>query len=323
MNPSPATPCYLRTVTGDIRITAPCVVLPHEHVQVGLSPAGEPRLDDRANSPEELVEALDVLAPLRRYDVRVVVDATAAGVGRRPSLIRTVSERLGIAFVVSTGLWKERGHPDWARGMDHDALAEMMITEIQEGIGGSGVRAGLIKVASGETMTPAEVEVFRAAALAQLRTGVTITTHTEGTVAIRQLEVLLEAGADPSRIIFGHLDVVASPGYHAELASAGSYIEFDRVGATHDIGDAARADMVVEAIKRGLANRILLSHDSHAIRTRNTEERRSFAALFESFIPRLRLEKDVPPEIIEEILTLNPLRALASPAPLPARAGYT
>lgn len=303
----------VHTAGGELELSTPCTVLPHEHVQVGLPPVGEPRLDDRPYEVEQRDEAVSFLLPLRDRGVELIVDATAAGVGRQPHLIRAVAEVLGIPIILSTGLWKERGHPEAARGLDRDRLAARMIAELQTGIDGTGIRAGLIKVASAGSMSAAEREAFHAAAIAQLSTGVTITTHTEGTVGRDQLELLLGAGVPPERIVIGHLDMSDDQGYHAELAGAGAFIEFDRVGAGHDIGDDARIEVVLAAIERGYERQVLLSHDSHARPSGYTEQRRPFTTLFDEFLPRLRTS-GVPDETLDLIVRENPLRAFGIPA---------
>ena len=301
----------VQTADGERELTTPATVLPHEHVQVGLPPVDEPRLDDRPFDPERRDEAVRFLRPLRDRGVELLVDATAPGVGRHPELIRAVAVELGIPITVSTGLWKERGHPDWARGQDRDELAARMIDDLDRGISATGVRAGLIKVASAAEMSVAEREAFHAAAIAQRHTEVTITTHTEGTVGRDQLELLLADGVPADRIVIGHLDMVDDPAYHAELADAGAFIEFDRVGATHDIGDDARVEVVLAAVSRGRASQVLLSHDSHAAPSGYTEERRPFTTLFDDFLPRLRAA-GAADDVLDLITRDNPLRAFGT-----------
>ena len=81
-----------------------------------------------------------------------------------------------------------------------------MVSEIEEGVGGPAVRAGIIKLApsSGE-LTPGEVKAFRAGVKAQRRTGLVITTHAQGLGAAEaQLDVMEAAGAGALRVILGH-----------------------------------------------------------------------------------------------------------------------
>lgn len=305
----------MRTVTGDRIMPVQVVTLPHEHLHVGLPPEKNPAPRRMLTSGEEAAEIAAFLAPLSEYNVGLFVDCTAVGVGRDPSRILAVSRRLGLPMVASTGLWKERGHPGWVAAMDTGELAERFIGEIEHGMEGTGIRAGLIKVGSNDPMTTEEEKAFRAAARAQRRTGVTITTHTEaGRIGLRQLEILLSEGVPPERIIIGHLDTSTDLDYHAEIAAAGAYIEFDRIGAPIGPADEQRALLVLAALERGYGNQVLLSHDAHALQLvlNAAETPRPMTTLFETFLPLLR-ERGVPPGVLEQIITVNPMRAIGRP----------
>src|SRR5207249_1779369 len=87
-------------------------------------------------------------------------------------------------------------------------MFELFVSEIVDGIGRSGVKAGLIKVATGPgRISPYEAMALDAAARAQARTGVPITTHTDrGTMGPEQAARLIASGADPAKVIIGHMD---------------------------------------------------------------------------------------------------------------------
>lgn len=72
-----------------------------------------------------------------------------------------------------------------------------MVTELTEGIGGSGIKAGVLKLATspGE-ITPMEKNFLTAAAHVQKETGCRIITHTSaGTMGTQQAKILIEQGA--------------------------------------------------------------------------------------------------------------------------------
>jgi predicted metal-dependent phosphotriesterase family hydrolase len=71
-------------------------------------------------------------------------------------------------------------------------LTEVFTKELTEGIEGSGVRAGIIKVGSSmRRITDTEEKLIRAAARAHRRTGAPITTHaTVGTMGREQVQIL-------------------------------------------------------------------------------------------------------------------------------------
>ena len=81
-----------------------------------------------------------------------------------------------------------------------------MIGELLGSIGGTGVRAGWIKVSAGdEGLTETETKVLRAAAEAAAATNAVIGSHTvRGWVAMKQLDVLEAAGLSPERFVWIH-----------------------------------------------------------------------------------------------------------------------
>ena len=81
-----------------------------------------------------------------------------------------------------------------------------MTRELNEGIDGTNVKAGIIKVAGNlPELTPWEVQVFTAAAKVQRKTGVCIATHACAG-SREQADVLLRAGADLNRVFFSHVE---------------------------------------------------------------------------------------------------------------------
>jgi len=142
----------------------------------------------------------------------------------------------------------------------------MFVRDITQGVGDTGVRAAVIKVATDvDGVTPNIERVLRAAARAHLETGVPITTHT--TAALRngldQQRIFAEEGVDLSRVIIGHSGDTDDLGYLRELMDRGSTIGADRFGM-HLPGFARveqRVDTVAKLCALGYADRIVLSHD--------------------------------------------------------------
>jgi phosphotriesterase-related protein len=145
-----------------------------------------------------------------------------------------------------------------------DAMAEIFIKEITEGIGSTGIRAGIIKVATGKgEMTDYERGIFEAAAKASAETGAPITTHTdEGTIGDLQQQVLTDNGALPHRIVIGHSCGTSDHDYHLKIARGGSYLGFDRFGLDMLIPDDERVASLARLISAGAGDRIVVSHDS-------------------------------------------------------------
>ena len=77
-------------------------------------------------------------------------------------------------------------------------IAELIIREIEQGIEGANIKAGVIEVAArSDAMTPAEVKVFQAAARASRATGIAIATHTDARIGVLQRDIHAITVANP------------------------------------------------------------------------------------------------------------------------------
>ena len=143
-------------------------------------------------------------------------------------------------------------------------MAELFIRELTDGIGSTGIKAGIIKVATGPgQMSDYERQVFTAAAKASVATGAPITTHTDqGTVGDAQQRLLTELGVPAQRIIIGHSCGTSNHDYHLGIARGGSYLGFDRFGLDMLHPDAERIRSLLRLIQKGAGDRVVVSHDS-------------------------------------------------------------
>jgi phosphotriesterase-related protein len=146
--------------------------------------------------------------------------------------------------------------------MSVDAIADELVRDITEGVGDSGVRAGIIGEIGSDRgyISAAEERSFRAAARAHRRTGLTISTHAaRWPVGLAQLALLAQEGVDPRRVIVGHADSVPAPGYHLALARQGCYVSFDGIGTGSRYDDQRIAELVVELVLGGCGYGYLLT----------------------------------------------------------------
>jgi phosphotriesterase-related protein len=146
-----------------------------------------------------------------------------------------------------------------------EPMVEVFLREIREGIGQTGVRAGILKCASDRPGITAGVErVLRAVAQAHRATGVPITTHTPTPPepwGLEQQRIFREEGVDLSRVVIGHSGGTVNTDYHLQLIDNGSYLGFDHFGLP-GITLEERVDAVARLCARGYAERIVLSHDA-------------------------------------------------------------
>ena len=261
----------VNTVLGPIPAEKLGATFMHEHFTFGYNGY----LADDTMAPYDLKaimkKDLEVIKTAQKYGIKTIVDATPndAG-GRSPELYKALSKKTGLNIICSTGLYTEvEGAPAyWKRkqmsGMDiQKMMTELFIKEITDGIGKTKVKAGVIKIGTGPKMTDYEKIVHKAAVAAQKETGVPIITHTEGPLpGIEQADFLLAEGADPKRLMIGHVSNSKDVEYHKAILAKGVYIAFDRLGLDYITPHEVSVKNIAELCKLGYANKIFLSHDT-------------------------------------------------------------
>ncbi len=193
------------TVLGPVDPGRLGLTLPHEHVLVDFVGADKVSRD-RYDADEVIRVALPHLEAIRRQGARTLVDCTPAYLGRDPVLLRRLSEATGLHLVTNTGYYGANGGrhlPAHARSETADQLAARWLREWREGIEGTGVRPGFIKIGTDAGPLP-EVnrKVVRSAARAHLASGLTIAARTsDGRAAMEELDLLRTEGVGASAFI--------------------------------------------------------------------------------------------------------------------------
>jgi len=261
----------VNTVRGPVDAAGLGATLMHEHVFV-LSPEIE-KTSEEWDEEAAQSTAVQRLQEVKDSGIDTIVDLTVIGLGRFIPRIVSVAERVpDLNIVVATGVYTYNDVPMFFhfRGPGTilggtEPMTELFVREIEEGIGETGVRAGILKCATDTAgITPGVERVLRAVAQAHRRTGTPITTHTPTPPqpwGLEQQRILAEEGVDLSRVVIGHSGGTLDTEYHEALLANGSYLGFDHFG----IGTFSVAERV-EAVKvlcdRGHADRIVLSHDA-------------------------------------------------------------
>jgi len=205
------------TVRGEVDPSVLGAVLMHEHLHAdGLQAAEGPTRPEREQMLMEY--AVPNLKRLHDSGCHALVDATPMPWRAGPDTYVRIAEAANLHVVLATGFYREmevgtywvKSEADaiWpvVRQKSAEELAEMCIRDVTEGIHGSPVRAGCIKLGSSRAeLTPAERKAFRAGAIAQKATGLSVTTHcTKPGAHVAQLNALTEDGVDPHRVVIGH-----------------------------------------------------------------------------------------------------------------------
>ncbi len=265
----PTPPGMVNTVLGPISPDQLGQVLVHEHFV--FSRAGW--YADATIAPYDrgaaMQAGLNACLLARAAGINAIIDATPNDCGRDPELYRGLSRKTLMNIICSTGLYYEKGGAPgyWEAkaqlGQDISRMiAELFIKEIRDGIGATGIRAGVIKVSSSEIITPYEEAVFKAAVIAQKATGVPIITHTQGPgPGIAQADLFIREGADLKKIMIGHVSNNADIGYHQAIIEKGLNVGFDQLGLNY-IPDEQNVRNIADLCKRGYADRIMLSQDT-------------------------------------------------------------
>ena len=288
------------------------LILPHEHVFVDLRTWDQP-----GYAQAETADVVALMAPeivrAQAAGVTALVECSTVGVGRRPDILKAVSEATGFPLVVPTGVYREPWIPDWIQAANEAELREWMTGELSDEIRPDGVQAGWIKLSAGDDgLTECEAKVLRPAAAAGATTNAIIGSHTvRGRVVRDQLKIIEEAGYSPERFIWIHTQAEPDFGLHVEIARSGAWIEYDAIGSDH-LNDDFFLEHIQRVLDAGLGDHLLLSHDrgwyDPAIPGGGTPK--PFTYLSETFLPKLR-QAGVDEPTLRQLTQSNPFRAFA------------
>lgn len=301
----------IRTVCGDIDPETTGFALPHEHLLTFPPMRVRPDIDYRLPSVEKAIEEVIMF---KDAGGTIIGELTVDGYGRDVKGLREISEKTGVHIVATTGFIMEKLFPNIAFNSTIDALVELFVDDITNGMDGTDIKAGWIKCGtSDEKMTSSEEKVIRAAARAHHKTGASITTHTtNGSMAFDQVNVLFSEDVQPERINIGHVDRRSlNIGFLQMLAKTGVFLEFDNVGKDKYYPDSLRVEMIKQLIKDGHLEQILISDDNG---------RQSYFISYGGgrgleYIPKgfveLMLEMGVEEHEIHQMTVLNPRKLMA------------
>jgi predicted metal-dependent phosphotriesterase family hydrolase len=305
----------IMTATGAIDPRAMGFVLTHEHILVDFIGADQVG-PDRYNPDEAFAVILPYLKQAKALGCQTFVECTPSFIGKDPALVKRLSEAVGIHMLTNTGYYgaaDDKFVPSHAFSESADALSERWVSEWENGIAGTGVRPGFIKIGVDRTsLSPIDEKLVRAAARTHLRTGLTIMSHTGFAVpAHEEIAVLKEEGVSPSAWIWTHAQNESDNLQHKKAAEAGAWVAFDGVNASEK--RLARDVAHLEAMRSyGLLDQVLLSHDAGWFEPGKPGGGtfRPFVDLFQAFLPALRESGFSQAEI--DLMTLeNPKRAFA------------
>ncbi|MBL9135815.1 MAG: hypothetical protein JNK85_08105 [Verrucomicrobiales bacterium] len=311
------------TVTGEISATEMGRTLSHEHVTtdfLGAEKLPAPRYDRDA--------AFLAIRPhferLAKQSVRTLVECTPAHIGRDVRLLKRLSEATGIRILTNTGYYgavDNKFLPRHAHTESVDQLAARWLAEWRDGIDGTGIRPGFIKLGTGGGPLPdLHVKLLRAACRVHRETGMSIAMHTgDGAAARHEVAVLREEGVAPSALIWVHAQNDPGP-IQLELARAGVWVSLDGYSTATRNPERYR-NFLMEHQKAGTLGRVLISHDDgwavdgeaptgSTLTLFGNGNQEPYRSIFERLVPDLRRVEMGDAEI-RMLLETNPREAFA------------
>lgn len=263
----------VQTIRGPIDVTQLGRTLSHEHLTAGG--AGMERFPSIYDEAEGVAANLEALRRLREAGIDSLIDLTPFDLGRQIGLFQRVAEAdTGVNIICATGVY--RWVPMYLRMRDPDDIAEHFLRELRDGIEGTGIRPGIIKLAwdlehrdtvgrAGFTTRDALERTARGAARAAKAAGVPISCHTLAAdeLGTPLLDLFQDEGLDLRAVTIGHSNDTTDLEYLLRLAARGATIGLDRYFPMAPEDERTRrAALALALIKAGYAEQLCLSHDA-------------------------------------------------------------
>ncbi|WP_406723705.1 phosphotriesterase [Streptomyces sp. GD-15H] len=296
------------------------VVAVHEAL-LSVVPGAEHAFDitlDRAEIFETLAAKLK---DFRAHGGGTIVDSTGMFHGRDVRLYEALSRTTGVHIVASTGQGPEEllggyfltPQTNPPTPWPAEKFADLFTKEVTEGMVVPRVErrgaAGLVATAATlEGMTATDESLFRGAARTALSTGIAVSIR-YGSDAVHDLDIVLDEELPADRVVAGGLDRKDAVATDAplEIARRGAYVALDHVGVEDEahLTDAERADLVVDLVRAGFGNRILLSSNATGVAKGHPGNDLPYSYVLTTFVPLLKA-RGLSDEDTQRILVENP-----------------
>lgn len=311
---------YIMTVGGQIPASEMGRTLQHEHILVDFIGADSTGYF-RWNKDEVIRKALPFVMAAKEKGLETFIECTPAYLGRDPVLLKELSEKSGVRFITNTGYYGARSNlfvPKSFDTSDASEIAGLWIREFENGIENTGIKPGFIKIGVNpdDSLSAEHIKIIKAAALAHLKTGLEIASHTgpDGP-ALQQIRILKETGVDPSAFIWVHAQS-GTPEGNIKAAREGAWISLDNVNARSGSAPGTPGSIdwycsrIIELKQNGLLHKVLISHDSGWYDPAKPEGGvfNGYTVIFDSLLPALK-KSGITEEEIEQIMVKNPQEA--------------
>jgi phosphotriesterase-related protein len=316
----------VETVQGPVDGKELGVVLVHEHVRF-RDEAVAAEWPDRYDEAAELDAALEAVQAAKAGGVETIVDPTAMFGGRDVRFMKRVADQTGVRIIACTGIYSYDYLPHYFENRDIDAMADHFVSDLERGVQGTDIRAAFLKCAADAAGVTEHVEkIHRAVARASLRTGAPIMAHSMPAVGTGplQVEIFKEEGVDPARVQIAHCGDTDDIGYIEGLIDSGVYVGLDRYGLEMYQPIDRRNATAAELLRRGHAERLMISQDycatidwfppeaAEVFAAQGAIRNWSMTLVFDEVVPALREQGVMDDEIFKTVFVENPKRWLTA-----------
>lgn len=310
------------TVKGNVFSEDLGITLIHEHVLVDWIGADSTGYH-RWNRDEVLERVLPYFHEMAGRGVDTIGEFTPAYLGRDPFLLAELTRLTGIQIITNTGYYGAVGNrfiPAYVFDQSAEEIAAGWIDEFENGIEGSEIRPGFLKISVAEEnpLSDFHQTLLQAAAITHLQTGMPIFSHTIGDIpAYEQVALLKENGVSPEAWVWTHAQTGSLEAVK-ELAEMGAWISLDNVRfepnqEPKETGSLEwYAERLNELKNAGLLDKVLISHDAgwYDAGEPNGGDFRGYTDIFDFMLSRL-VDTGFTDEEILKLLVDNPARALS------------
>jgi phosphotriesterase-related protein len=260
----------VETVRGPVDVARLGPALMHEHIFV-VDPAAIQNYNHvwggaLWDEDVRVADAIQKLQRLRGGGIRTLVDPTTPGaLGRYIPRIQRVNAEVDLNIIVASGFYAFLELPGFLAYRSDDALVELFVREIREGIDDTGVKAAFLKCAvDAHGMIGDIPRLFALVAAAAVETGAPVMVHTSAPArtGLVALETLTAAGVDPERIVIAHAGDSNDLAYLRALAETGASLGCDRFSIAHFNPDSNRVETLAALVAEGYTSRVHLGHDA-------------------------------------------------------------
>lgn len=308
---------YIYSVHGKVSIDELGKCLTHEHVMSIFG--GESRLIPDYNESALFEQVVPYLKKVKSLGINTIFDCTAAYFGRDVKLLKALADSSDLQIITNTGLYgaaKDRYVPEYAFQEITEHLAQRWISEFKDGIQGTQIRPGFVKLAfDGGEPSDIDLKLFEAGVICHKKTGLTLVTHTGNNpkAVAAQLKLMEKHRVHPSAWVWTHAQKVQSPDTLLAVAELGGWISLDGARIRRKEEDTLRSinkhlDFLLAFKAKNLLNKVLLSHDGNSFpRGRSI---RTYEDALLHLIPRMK-EVGFTNDDIDQIMVRNPRNAFA------------